>query len=221
MEISPPFMTGWPAAEREFQVMVKRQVVKASVLAFLSIAWGARADDVRYYAENGITYQETRQTVRERVPETRYEERQQVVYRQQLSTQLQTRVRSFWTPVTEYRWEAYWEGWWNPLTGPHLVYHYVPRTFWQQRTETVKVPTAVRRLVPETRTIRVPVVGWRAVDREVTRRVAVRGAIGPSPPPGSAALSPPQEIGGIARLDSPVRHGVASGRRASTPTMRR
>jgi hypothetical protein len=72
---------GQPAgAGRESKSVANCQVVTASVLALLSGAPALRAEEVRCYNENGITYQETRRTVRERVPAKRYEERHQTSF---------------------------------------------------------------------------------------------------------------------------------------------
>ena len=63
----------------------------------------------------------------------------------------------------------------------------VPRTCWQCRTETVKVPVTCRRLVPATETVRQPVTTCRMVAEEVTSRVAVRG---PAPAATTVAAQP-------------------------------
>jgi hypothetical protein len=184
----------------------------------------ARAADVRYYQQNGVTYRETRRVVEERIPESRMVEREQTVYREQFTTEMRPSTRTYCAPVTEYRWEAYWVGRWNPLAQPYLAYRCVPRTHWEQRIETVDVPVNVRRLVPESRVVRQPVAGWRTAQREVVDRVAVgrspvRTFAAPAPAP---VLASRPQIGGISRLDNdPPRLGVSTAWRASSATFRR
>jgi hypothetical protein len=139
-------------------------------------------------------------------------------------------TRTYWTPVTEYRWEAFWVGRWNLLAEPYLAYRYVPHTHWEQRVETVEVPVNVRRLVPETRTVRRPVAGFRTVEREAVSRVPVGAnralsddaqiarSAAPSSPPAVAQRT---EIGGISQMDNdPPRYGTATAWRASSSSLR-
>jgi hypothetical protein len=204
--------------------MANPQVFARTALVLLAGVGSGQADEVRYYQQNGVTYCETRRTIRERVPETRYEERQQTFYREELGTDIRSQFRSYWTPVTEYRWESFWVGRWNPLVRPYLAYRYVPRTHWEQRMETVKTPVPCRRVTPETRAVKVPIPGWRVVEREETRRVAVAIVpLDPAPFPAGGSLGTPRgEVGGIALLDEdPPRLGTNSGWRSSARTIRR
>lgn len=193
-----------------------------AILVVVPLAIAARADEVRYYEENGITYRETTRTVRQRVPETRVEEVPQTVYREEFVSESREQVRTYWTPVTEYRWESFWVGRWNPFAQPYLAYRHVPRTRWEERTEKVDVPTVTRRLVPETKTVRRLVPNWRTEEREVVGRVAVSGPRSTAPivsadPPLVARREP---VGGLTRLgEGPPRQGT--GWRASGEPVRR
>jgi len=204
--------------------MTIRRLVAGALAVSLLGAVSARADEVRYYQEGGVTYCETRRTVDQQVPQSRMEERSETVYREQISTEMRDTTRTVWSPVTEYRWESYWVGRWNPLAEPYLAYRYVPRTRWEMRTETVKVPCTARRLVPETRTVRRPVGGFRTVQKEVVNRVAVSQSPPGSPlvPSQTPTIAQRGQIGGISRLDAPVsRYGAGTAWRASTGTVRR
>jgi len=204
----------------------------ASILSLLGLGF-ASADEVRYYQKDGVTYCETRRTVQERIPQSRMEERVETVYREKLTTEMHETTRLFRTPVTEYRWEAFWVRSWNPLARPYVAYRYVPRTHWETRSEVVKVPVTARRVVPETRTVRRPIAGWRIVEREVVSCVPVGRsgvqvgaglAAQPLTPVESPALARQGEIGGISRLGLdglPPRYGTGIAWRASSETIGR
>jgi hypothetical protein len=196
------------------------QLIAVATLLCLVGARSAGGDEVRYYEEGGITYRETRQTVRRPICETQMRQSTQTVYREQTSCELRDTCRTWWSPVTEYCCEAHWVGRWNPFAQPYLAYRMVPRTHWEHRTETVQVPVTCRRLIPETRTVQVPVTTRRIVTEEVISRVAVGGRrTAPpilSPTPTSAR---PERVGGLARLDKdPPRHGVSTAWRRSGAT---
>ena len=195
--------------------------IPVATLLCLVGAQSAGGVEVRYYEEGGITFRETRQTVRRPICETQMRESTQIVYREQTTSELRDTCRTWWSPVTEYRCEAYWGGRWNPFTEPYLAYRMIPRTYWEQRTETVQVPVTCRRLIPETRTVQVPVTTRRIVTEEAISRVAVGGIRTGTP----AILSPtptsarPERVGGVARLDKdPPRHGVGTAWRRSATT---
>ena len=198
--------------------MVDRQII--AVLLIFVWTGLARADEVRYYEKDGVTYCETRCTVQQRVPESRMEERTKTVYREELATETRKTQRDYWAPVTDYRWESFWVGRWNPLAEPYLAYKYVPHTRWEKRTEVVDVPMPVRRMVPETRTVRQPVAGFKTVQREEVVSLAVVGGGGPKAPywaTGTPMLAQRPQIGGLSRLDNgPPRRGPIS---APAPTV--
>lgn len=172
------------------------------------------AEEVRYYEKDGVTYCETRQMVEERVPETRLEERSQTVFRSKPITEMKTAVRKCWTPVTEQTWEAFWVGRWNPFVQPYLAYRRVPRTRWEEKTETVQIPVTKYEVVPETQKIQLPVTAYRSVQKEVITRVAVSGRPTTVSPQGNspAIIAQRQQVGGLRRLDSdPPRYGASPG----------
>lgn len=180
----------------------------AAVL-FLGIGW-ACGDEVRYIEQGGTLYRETRRVVQRPVVETRIEETKRTVYREEVVTEMRETARTCWTPTTEYRCEPYVVNRWNPFATPAWAFRMVPRTRWDCRTETVKVPVTCRRLVPATETVRRPVTTCRMVAQEVVSRVAVRSptALASSPlRPRPAPVFRDEQIGGVARLDKdPPRH---------------
>lgn len=177
------------------------------------------AEDVRYYQEDGVTYRETRRTVRRPVSQTTVKPIQRTVYRQQWVEQTKPCTRTRWTAVTECRWEPRLVGRWNPFVQPYFEYRLVPRTQWRAETETVDVPVRRCELVPVTQTVEAPVTECRIVEEEIVSRVAVGGG-----PPALPAQnkSPPlvarrQPIGGVARLENdPPRLGAGAAWRPST-----
>lgn len=201
--------------------MLSRQLLATAILASLAGASPAGADEVRYYQKGGITYRETRRIVRRPITETRVQPSARTVYREQLRCEVRDTVRTWWSPVTEYRCEAHWVGRWNPFVQPYLAYRMVPSTRWESRTEVVQTPVTYRRLVPETRTVQVPVTTRRMVTEEVTTRVALGGAPSGAPSAASSTVASarPEPIGGVAQLDNdPPRHGISTAWRRSTTT---
>ena len=136
-------------------------------------AWAA--DDVRWVTRNGQTYRE--HVTVERVPTTvtRMEERQETVYTERYLTEVRDSQRTVYVPVTEYVMQPRWHGLWNPFTSPHVAYHMVPQTRWEVRSETVQVPVTTRELVPQTRTVQVPVRELGFEERQHITRVLVPG----------------------------------------------
>lgn len=221
-------------------MLIRQLAVLATVTSVLSCSF-TRADDVRYYEKDGVTYRETRQTIQRRIPEVNYEERSQTVYREECVTQLKDTVRTYWTPVTEYQLQQRLVGRWNPLVRPYFEYQNVPVVRWECRSDVVQVPTACRQLVPETRTTRTPVTSWRTVEEEVISRVAVgtrpssNSALATTSPSSTQSilagpLVPVQipdsarreEIGGLSRLDNdPPRQGTGTAWRSADDRVRR
>ena len=157
----------------------------------------AAADEVRYFEKDGVTYRETRRVVRRPVVETRLESREQTVYREQLRTEVQETQRTYHTPVTEYQWATRMRGRWNPFIQPYYTQELVPTMRWEARQDVVRVPVSRRELVPEKRTVQVPVTTQRVAEEEVITRVAV-------------SSTPAGALGGVARLENdPPRHGAS------------
>lgn len=216
--------------------MPTRRTLTAAMFVLVVGGSGISADEVRYYEKDGITYREVRQTVQKRVPEIIQEDRTQTVYREECVTEMRDVVRTRWVPVTEYQVEERLVGRWNPLVRPYFQYRTVPRTRWELRSETVQVPVVCRKLVPETRVVRVPTTRWRTVEEEIVSRVAVsiRGSGSPAASIRGVAAAAPlvpvpvsaparqDPIGGLSRLESdPPRKGTSSAWRASGDGLRR
>lgn len=183
---------------------VMRHLAILMLLAGVTLApRGAFAQEIRYVRRNGVLYQEQVCRRWRPVTQTTYQTIEQVVYREEVSTQQQEVTTVVRTPVVEYVWEPYLYGRWNPFRRPALAYRWVPRTVWREEVRKAKVPVTVRKLVPEKRIQRVPVVTQRWVPEEVViARVAVQTAPSPcrtGPAPVMVAGVP---IGGVRRLES-------------------
>jgi hypothetical protein len=200
-------------------------IIAAPLMAAASLS----ADEVRYYQENGVTYQETRRVVQRQVAETQVQSCPRTVFREQVTSEVRDQVRSCWCPVTECRCETRWVGCWNPFMEPYPVSRAVPTTRWELRSEVAKVPVTTRQLVPETQYVQVPVTTYRTVAEEVVSRVPIAGptmAVAAAPPlmpavpyvaAGQPTLARRDQYGGISRLgqsDLPRYGGDAGWRPA-------
>ena len=180
--------------------MGKRNFWLALVLVPLALAPPAQAEEVRYFEKDGVTYRETSQMVQRPVTETRLETREQTVYREQYQRQVNESVRSVVTPVTEYRWVTVMRGRWNPFSQPYYTQELAPVRRWETRQEVVQTPVYRRELVPETRTVQVPITTQRVATEEVIRRVAVSGS---APAAANVATQASgNSLGGVARLEN-------------------
>lgn len=181
--------------------MMNRQVFLA-VLG-LSCAWpslAAAQQDVRYFNQDGVTYRETRRLVQRPVTTTAIQQREQTVYRQQVTTEMREQVRTVQTPVVEYQWVPRLHGRWNPFMQPYVVHEQIPVTRWESRTEIVTIPVTRSEWAPETRVVEVPVVTQTLANEEIIVRSPV-GATG-------SVVAGGTSVGGVARLDSdPPRAG--------------
>ncbi len=186
-----------------------------ALLLALPLCWPlvGRADDVKYYDKDGVTYCETTRTVHRPIVETHYVDQQQTVYTEQLQTQIQTSQRIVQVPVWEYVSEPYWVNRWNPFATPYLAYRTVPRLRWESRTQQVQTPVVQRQVIPQQRTVKVPITTQRFVDDQQISRVAV--AVKPADPlaPGNTAVAngaaAPQNPAGGTLLDSAIRPAAA------------
>lgn len=198
--------------------MKNGSLAAALVAAVLLVPGRAHPDDVTYYEKDGVTYRETRRVVRRPITETRYEQRERTVYREEYSTETQETYRTVFVPVTEYRWEAHWRNRFNPFAQPYLEQRLVPRTHFEPRTEVVRTPVTRRQLVPEVRQEQVPVISRRMVEEEVISRVAVGGPAGTR---SAGNIARGNGVGGVARLDAPPGYEQGSTWRPSNATVRR
>lgn len=164
------------------------------------------AEDVQYVNRNGTTYREIVQTVKTPVSETTYQTHTEKFYQERVTTEMQQSERTYYTPVTEYSWEAYTPFSINPFAPPRIAYRWVPRTRWEPRTETVQTPVTRRELVPAERTVSRPVTTLRMVEQQQVTRVAVAP---PAQPVANVASR--NVIGGVADLrNDPPRQGAIS-----------
>lgn len=127
----------------------------------------------RRIEKDGKTYEETRRVVRREEWVPQVEERKQTVYRQQVDTEPQKVNRSYYVPVTEYRWQPVMQGRWNPFVDPYYTYQMVPYTRWELKTDTQTVTVPKPKVVPETQTVKVWVTKPRVVEQEVITRVEI------------------------------------------------
>ena len=169
-------------------------------LAMLSLAVTATADEVRYYQNDGITYRETRRVVQRPVVETRYEQREQIFYKEQYKTDVQQSYRNVQVPVTQYRTMACLQNRWNPFAQPYYTYRTVPMQHMEVRQQLVQTPVTRRELVPEKRIVQIPVTSKRMAQEEQITRVVV-SSVPAGTVIGSGSSTPSVPIGGIARLD--------------------
>ena len=123
--------------------------------------------------QDGVRYQVTRRQTQRQVPVTVMQDKQQTVYRQQVTTHNQSHQQLYCTPVTQYRMVSRLNGRWNPFVTPYWTHQLKPVTHWQQQVATVQVPVTSTAWVPETRTVQVPVTTYRTASEETISRVAM------------------------------------------------
>jgi len=166
-----------------------KMLLIVAVIGSLSCSTALAADSSEE-VKNGIRYRVTRHTIQRAVPVTEYRDQSQVVYRSQVTTDTYDSVRTYQTPVTEYKWVTEMHGRWNPFVQPYYSQKLVPVTRWEPRTEVVSTPVTRHELVPQVQTVKVPVTRYRVANEEVVSRVPIDG------------------VGGLARLDNdPPRTG--------------
>ena len=168
----------------------------------------AVGQEVRYYEENGVTYQETTRTVHRPVVRTEWQDREQTVYRRAHRSEYRDTLRTYYTPVTQHEWITRMHGRWNPFVTPYYTHHLVPVTRWEPRSEVVRVPVVETEWVPEKRRVSVPVTTHRIAEEKVISRIAVGGR--PAMPTRVSAQSSAMDssIGGTALDGDPPRVGL-------------
>lgn len=142
-----------------------------ATLAVAILAAGSVAAQDVYVEQNGVLFREQRVVERRPVASWQWEERQEIVYREEFVTTFREDRRTIQVPVAVA----------SPNGGP-------PLQRWDLRTQIVRSPVVTRQLVPETRTVRVPVRKLGFVGEERIARVP----LGPAPnytayPPGTMA----------------------------------
>ncbi len=199
-----------------------RHACTTGLLALAALAGSiARADDVRYYEKDGVTYCETRHAVQRPISETHLEDRTQTVYVPQAKTQTQAMQRVVQVPVTEYVLESYWVNRFNPFVEPTQAYRYVPRTRWESRVETVQVPVVQNEMVAQQQTLKIPVTTQRMASEEQVTTVAVsaRPVTQGTTAVAQAPLGPgPGATAGGAHLDGDPPRGATAWRPADNTT---
>jgi hypothetical protein len=160
----------------------------------------AIGQNVRYYEENGMQIKETRTLVKRPIVERTVEQRQRMVYREQVTTELQPTYRMVHTPVTTYRWKARWHDVLNPFRP--VRYDLVPQTHWQAHTEQVDVPIVRRQYVPQREVVSVPVSKRRFVNDEIIRKTVVSTLPGSTGSNGVAIARRGVAIGGVEKLEN-------------------
>ena len=192
--------------------MTQRVFVFAATVLTMAVVTNLQADEVRYYqGDDGRTYRETRRVVQRPVSETRIQEREVPIYREQLTTQYLDSHRTYVTPVTEYRWEPQLKGRWNPLVTPYYQHRLVPRTRWETRIEPTQIPVVRREMVADSRIERTPITTRRMVDEEHISRVAVNDGSNSSDPfASSTSVARRQQIGGVKLDNDPPRRGAST-----------
>jgi hypothetical protein len=171
------------------------------------------AQEPRVFEENGIRYQETTQVIQRLVPETRYEQRENTVYRERVTTDLQNSVRTYQVPVTEQQWVPGYDRW-NIFRPPVLSYRLMPVTRWETRTETIRVPVTKREYVAEKQVQQVPITNTHLAEERIVRRVPIgtvaHGTVmnatpGSSTDAASVARSNSDFVGGTSLESDPPR----------------
>jgi len=140
-----------------FKIAALARVLLATVA--VCSAGGVAAQDV-YVEQNGVLFREQRYVERRPVTSWQWEERQEVVYREEFVTTFREDRRTIQVPVAVA----------SPNGGP-------PMQRWEPQTQIIRSPVVTRQLVPETRTVRVPVRKLGFVGEERVARVP----LGPAP----------------------------------------
>ena len=194
---------------------------RGSLAALLLLATAAPsatvlADDVQYYndAATGVTYRQTTQTVRRPITETHLEQRDSIVYRPRVTTELRDTPQSTPLVITEYHWTPVYRRSWNVFAPPYLTYEWLPQTHLETRTDIVKTACTRSELVPEKVTQQVPVTTQSYVEDKIVSHVAVGRSPGAGANVAAQNTAPVDQngvsIGGISKMDSdPPRGGTA------------
>ncbi|QEG37359.1 hypothetical protein [Bythopirellula goksoeyrii] len=158
---------------RRWTVVLSSMFVGLGSLA--STAQETAAPQVTYEERDGVRYQVTRQIVRQSVPTTVMQDRQQTVLVPKTTTENITHQQRYRVPVTQNQTTQTLVGRWNPFITPYWEQSVHPVTTWQEQVVDVQIPVTRTTWVPETKTVQVPVTEFRTAEREVITRVAVSG----------------------------------------------
>ncbi|TWU22562.1 hypothetical protein [Bythopirellula polymerisocia] len=128
---------------------------------------------VEYKDIDGVRYQVTRQVVKETVPITVMQDRQQTFYAPQTTTENISHQQMYSVPVTQNQVVPVLVGRWNPFVTPYWAYEVEQVTTWQNQVANVQIPVNRVTWAPQTKTVQVPVTEYRTAEREIITRVAV------------------------------------------------
>jgi hypothetical protein len=186
-------------------------VLGLTSVASIVAAGNAVAQGARIVNENGVQIRETRTMAKRAVVTRQMQPQQRTVFREQVTTENQSTLRTVYTPVTTYRWKAQWHDVLNPFRPAYLRYHLIPKTHWEARTEAVDVPVVRRQFVPVQETVQVPVVTRRFEDYPVVSRTVVGTAPGAAGQGGTIVARRGPAIGGVEKVDNdPPRTGAVN-----------
>src|SRR5262245_18008069 len=101
-----------------------RRLALVLTVSASAAALSARADQVYTEDVDGIRYQVTKRTVQ--VPVTQMQDQQQLVYRQQITTDTIQHQQLYTVPVTQYQLVSRLHGRFNPFITPYWTHHYEP-----------------------------------------------------------------------------------------------
>ncbi len=172
----------------------------------------ATAQEVTYEERDGVRYQVTRQVVKQQVPTTVMQDRQQTIYAPQTTTENISHQQMYTIPVTQYQVVPILVGRWNPFMTPYWTYEVEPVTTWQNQVANVQIPVNRVAWVPKTQTVQVPVTEFRTAEREIITRVAVSNhATG-----GNQALASAQPLSNV---QTPTPSAYRSATIAARPSV--
>ena len=195
----------------------RRGALVIAVLLFGAYGPYSTAQNVKYVdGADGVRYQETTRVVQRQVPVTVMQDRQQMVYTQQLTTSNVSHQQLYCVPTTQYQWHSELRGRWNPFITPYWTHSLRPVTTWHQQVANVQIPITTAAWVPQTQTVQVPVTQYRTAEETITTRVAMNEprALGSSQPAGSTATIAVRPstgpIGGVQLENDPPRQATGN-----------
>ena len=198
-----------------------RTLAACGLVCLIGSTEPGKSDETRTVTVNGVPYRETYRAVRRPVTGVQWDQKEVTRYVEQHTTEMRQMQRPVYVPHVRYEWQARVRDRWNPFVQPSVAYELVPRTHWETRLETVKVPVVRRELVPEKRLVdvprrtlgfeeqqelvsRVPLPAASAAPAAIARGPQIFASPGPPQPSTAATAYPaPPPVGGVERYDGP------------------
>ncbi|MFM7845865.1 MAG: hypothetical protein ACKPEY_16770 [Planctomycetota bacterium] len=149
----------------------------AVVAGFVASSSDVAIGQDRFYEQDGLLIRETRAVERVPVVKIQWEERQQLVNAEQFQTVYRAVPETVRTPVVDYQFRASGAAWDVNPKGTIIPGTWYPYTRWNAQVENRQVPQSMRQVVPEWRTVKVPVRTLGFQEQERTERVV----LGPAP----------------------------------------